>query len=188
MASGWWISRMAEMSHDQQMEAQTLAIYGLLVGGTLVMTMTAAFCFYYSALNSSTQLHDNMITAVLKSPVSFFDKNPSGRIMNRFSKDIGVMDDLLPSRLLRLVQFLLYSIGAILVPAAANYWLLIALVPMAAVLVYFGQFYLKSSRELKRLEAIKCSPVYSHISETVTGLETIRSCNMEGEFLCHFYR
>ena len=179
---------MANMTLDQQTQAQTVATYCSLVIGAVVLTTCASFAFYYTSLRASKRLHDNMVTAVLKSPVSFFDKNPSGRIMNRFSKDVGVMDDLLPARMLRLLQFSLYSLCAVLVPSVANYWVFIALLPMAAVFVYYGLFYLRSSRDFKRLEATKCSPVYSHMAETVAGLEVIRSNQREGNFLCQFHR
>lgn len=43
-----------------------------------------------SALNTSQRLHNEMFSSVIQAPVTFFDANPVGRILNRFSKDIGV--------------------------------------------------------------------------------------------------
>ena len=70
-----------------------------------------------------------------------------------------------------------------LVPAATNYWLLLALLPILGTVAYYARYYLKSSRELKRIEAIKCSPVYSHITETANGLEIVHISNMSRTFL-----
>ena len=128
-------------------------------------------------------LHSKMTLATIKAPVRFFDSTPAGRILNRFSKDIGSMDDVLPPLFLQAVIFCLFSLSAILVPAATNYWLFLALLPIIGLFVYFARYYLKTSRELKRIEAIKCSPVYSHFAETVNGLEIVHTSNMSGAFV-----
>ena len=70
-----------------------------------------------------------------------------------------------------------------LVPAATNYWLFLALLPILATVAFYARYYLKSSRELKRIEAIKCSPVYSHITETANGLEIVHVSNMSKTFI-----
>ena len=41
-------------------------------------------------------MHRNMNNCVMSTPIRFFDLNPLGRIMNRFSKDIGVLDESIP--------------------------------------------------------------------------------------------
>ncbi|XP_020629935.1 multidrug resistance-associated protein 4-like [Orbicella faveolata] len=124
-----------------------------------------------------------MTLAIIKAPVKFFDSTPAGRILNRFSKDIGSMDDVLPPLFLQALIFCLFSLIAILVPAATNYWLFLALLPIIGIFVYFARYYLKSSRELKRIEAITCSPVYSHVTETVDGLEVVHTSNMSKTFV-----
>lgn len=176
------------MSFNQQRDPTTLGIYGSLVIGALILSTVISFLFFFTLLRASEKLHDKMVTAVIKAPVLFFDTNPAGRILNRFSKDIGCMDDTLPPQFLLAVQLCLFSFGATLLSAATNYWLVIGIAPLILLFLYFGRYYLKTSRELKRLEAIKCSPVYSHISDTVTGLEVIRSSNMENRFLQELYR
>ena len=176
------------MPFSQQRDAVTLGIYGSLVIGTLLLTTIVSFFFFYTLLRASRNLHDKMTTAVIKSPVIFFDTNSAGRILNRFSKDIGCMDDQLPPQFLHAVQLCLFSLGATLLSAATNYWLVIGITPLVLLFLYFGRYYLKTSRELKRLEAIKCSPVYAHISDTVAGLEVIRSSGMENSFLQELFR
>ena len=176
------------MPFSQQRDAVTLGIYGSLVIGTLLLTTIVSFFFFYTLLRASQILHDKMTTAVIKSPVIFFDTNSAGRILNRFSKDIGCMDDQLPPQFLHAVQLCLFSLGATLLSAATNYWLVIGITPLVLLFLYFGRYYLKTSRELKRLEAIKCSPVYAHISDTVAGLEVIRSSGMENSFLQELFR
>ena len=176
------------MTFIQQRDPLTLITYGSLVIGALLLSTIVSFLFFYTLLRASEKLHDKMVTAVIKAPIIFFDTNSAGRILNRFSKDIGCMDDTLPPQFLLAVQLCLFSLGATLLPAATNYWLVIGITPLVFLFFYFERYYLKTSRELKRLEAIKCSPVYSHISDTVAGLEVIRSSEMENSFLQELYR
>ena len=179
---------MAEMSYEEQRNVATLRIYAALVLVSPLITTLAAYCFYDVTLRAGRSLHAKMTEAVIKTPVSFFDINSAGRILNRFTRDVGLMDKALPSCSLSAVQIGLFSLVSCLVPVATNYWMLLAALPLFVVYVYYSRYYLKTSRELKRLESLKCSPLYAHISETVLGLETIRTCNAESQFMRQFYR
>ncbi|XP_068754000.1 ATP-binding cassette sub-family C member 4-like [Montipora capricornis] len=183
IAPNWWLSRMAEMSHDQQKRTNTHVIHGSLVALALVVMTISSFSFYYLLLKAAENLHSKLTVATNKAPVEVFDSTPAGRILNRFSKDIGSMDDVLPPLFLQALIFCLFSLSAILVPASTNYWLFLALLPIIGIFVYFARYYLRSSRELKRIEAIKCSPVYSHITETINGLEIVHASNMSKTFV-----
>ena len=179
---------MTSMSYHEQRDKWTMAIYGVLVTVAVLVSVVGCYFLYYTTLRSSEKLHDRMATSVVQAPVLFFDTNPSGRIMNRFSKDIGSMDDMLPYDILYAVNLSLYALAAFLLPAGTNVWLVLAACPVVATVLYISRYYLKSSRELKRLEAVRCSPVYSHISETILGLEVIRASRMGPHFLKKFYR
>ena len=98
------------------------------------------------------------------------------------------MDEVLPKAFLFAIQLVLAMLSSILVPTVANPWLLFVAVPMAVAVVYISQYYLKTSRQLKRLESINRSPVSSHISDTIDGLETIRTRARQKDFEEQFYR
>lgn len=182
------MSQVSEMNREQQRSSKTIGIYGALIGSNFLADIIAAFLFYSALLKASEILHNKMVWSVIKAPVLYFDKTPVGRILNRFSKDIGNMDDVLPPLFLTAVEVCLFAISTILLPVAANFWLILAAVPLIIIALYYGRYYLKSSREIKRLEAITCSPVYSHISETITGLEIIRSSQMEEHFFRRLFK
>ena len=129
-----------------------------------------------------------MLAAVLKAPVLFFDTNPVGRVLNRFSRDIGIMDELLPDVFLETLQLVLFCIGSVVLPSVLNFWVILPAIPLMIIFVLIGRYYLKSSRDLKRLEGINRSPVLSHFSDTLEGLVTIRVYNKEDEFLEALYR
>ena len=129
-----------------------------------------------------------MVVSVLQAPVLFFDLNPVGRILNRFSKDVGCADEVLPKTFLESIQFILLLVASVVVPIATNPWLLFAVVPVVALAVLIARYYLRTSRELKRLQSICRSPVFSHITETIEGLETIRTRGRQRDFLDRFFR
>ena len=179
---------MTEMPFEQQRSYTTLVVYGSVVTVSLVLTIISSFCFYLTALKASENLHNQMTKAIMKAPVLFFDTNPVGRILNRFSKDIGCMDDMLPGHFLFATQLCLYFFSATILSAVANVWLFITCTPLTVLFIYLAKYYLKSSREVRRVEALTCSPVYSLIADTVAGLEIIRSSEMEDDFLKEFYK
>ena len=179
---------MTEMPIGQQRSYPTLLVYGSIVTGSFLLTLISSFCFYLAALKASENLHDQMTKAVLKAPVLFFDTNPVGRMLNRFSKDVGCMDDILPGRFLFAVQLCLYFFTATVLSAVVNVWLFITCAPLTVLFIYLAKYYLRSAREIRRLEAITCSPVYSLIADTMAGLEVIRSSEMEDDFLKKFYK
>ena len=188
IAPYWWLQQITQMPREQQKNYLTFLVYGSIVTISLLLTTASCFCFYLAALKASENLHDQMTKAVIKAPVLFFDTNPVGRILNRFSKDIGCMDDLLPAQFLWAVQLCLYFLSATIVSSVTNVWLFIVCIPLTVLFLCLGKYYLKSAREIRRLEAVTCSPVYSLIADTVAGLEVIRSSQMEDEFLERFYK
>lgn len=54
--------------------------------------MANSFWLIISSLNAAKRLHDSMLHSILRAPMVFFQTNPSGRIINRFAKDLGDID------------------------------------------------------------------------------------------------
>ncbi|XP_059156862.1 ATP-binding cassette sub-family C member 4-like isoform X7 [Physella acuta] len=148
--------------------------------------LARALLFFKIAVDASQKLHNMMFTRILRSPISFFDTNPVGRILNRFSKDIGHMDDLLPVTFFDFIQCALLILGIVLVAGIVNPYVFIPTVPLAILFVIVRKYYLQTSRSIKRLEGTTRSPVFSYLSATLQGLHTIRSMKMEEKFMEEF--
>jgi len=81
-----------------------LYIYGVLILAVISVTLSRGFIFFAICMRASKRLHDKSFLSLLHSPMRFFDTNPSGRILNRFSKDMGAVDELLPKAIIEATQ------------------------------------------------------------------------------------
>lgn len=159
-----------------------LGIYSGLTIVTVIFGIARSLLVFYVLVNSSQALHNRMFESILKAPVLFFDRNPIGRILNRFSKDIGHMDDLLPLTFLDFIQTFLQVIGVVGVAVAVIPWIAIPLVPLGIIFFVLRGYFLETSRDVKRLESTTRSPVFSHLSSSLQGLWTIRAYKTEERF------
>ncbi|XP_008323732.1 multidrug resistance-associated protein 4-like [Cynoglossus semilaevis] len=151
-----------------------LGIYSGLTAAAVVLGYARSLLICHGLVRSSQKLHNSMFKAILHTPVSFFDANPIGRILNRFTKDIGQMDSMLPMTFVDFYQLFLQNIGVVAVAAYIIPLILIPIIPLMFVFVYLRRFYLRTSRAVKRLESTARSPIFSHLSSSLHGLWTIR--------------
>ncbi|XP_010629028.1 multidrug resistance-associated protein 4 isoform X1 [Fukomys damarensis] len=156
-----------------------LGIYAGLTVATVLFGIARSLLVFYVLVNSSQALHNKMFESILKAPVLFFDRNPIGRILNRFSKDIGHMDDLLPLTFLDFIQTLLFVISVMAVAVAVIPWIAVPMIPLAIIFFVLRRYFLETSRDVKRLESTTRSPVFSHLSSSLQGLWTVRAYRAE---------
>ncbi|KOC62515.1 putative multidrug resistance-associated protein lethal(2)03659 [Habropoda laboriosa] len=150
-------------------------VYSALIVFTVVITLTRSIAFFTTCMRASIRMHDRMFECISRATMRFFNINSSGRVLNRFSKDMGAIDELLPMALIDCLQIGLSLLGIIVVVGIANYWLMIPTVIIAVIFYYIRVFYLATSRSVKRLEGVTRSPVFGHLSATLQGLPTIRA-------------
>lgn len=132
---------------------------------------------------SARRMHRAVTKRTLRAPISFFDTTPMGRIIARFSTDISIIDTQVLGSIWQALQALFTVLGAIASVALGTYWILIA-VPPFAVIYWFVQYrYRKTSIAVQRLEALTRAPLFSHFSETLSGINTIRAYKKQSEFL-----
>lgn len=99
-------------------------------------------------------LHDRMFGSIITASMQFFNTNTSGRILNRFSKDLGAVDELLPNAMIDCAQILLNLVGAAAIVITVNYFLAIPTLIICVIFYLLRKYYIKTSRTLKRLEGI----------------------------------
>ncbi|EFN78037.1 Probable multidrug resistance-associated protein lethal(2)03659 [Harpegnathos saltator] len=150
-------------------------IYTGIVLGIFFLGITRSLFFYKTCMTCSQRLHDLMFSALIRTGMRFFDTNPSGRILNRFSKDMGTIDELLPKAILDAGQMNMVMLGAVIVTCVINPIFLAPVTIIGFIFYWIRKVYLKTSKNIKRLEAIMRSPVFTHLNATLNGLTTIRA-------------
>uniref|UniRef100_A0A8D2LBI3 ABC-type glutathione-S-conjugate transporter n=1 Tax=Varanus komodoensis TaxID=61221 RepID=A0A8D2LBI3_VARKO len=162
-----------------------IGVYGALGVGQALFLLTATAIASYGAMRASRFLHDKLLTNILHVPMSFFDSTPIGRIVNRFAKDMFTVDESIPMSFRSWLNCFLGVISTLLIICLATPFFAIILLPLAILYFFVLQFYVATSRQLRRLDSVSRSPIYSHFSETVSGLSVIRAYGHQERFLQH---
>ncbi|KAM7344070.1 putative multidrug resistance-associated protein lethal(2)03659 isoform 2-T2 [Cochliomyia hominivorax] len=180
----YWVNKNENsFPASTQAEVQTdpidIYIFTGLNIALIAVSVARSFLFFELAKNASTSLHNSMYLGVTRAAMYFFNTNPSGRILNRFSKDMGQVDEILPSVMMDVIQIFLSLFGILVVLCILNPWYILITAVLVILFYFFRDFYLKTSRDVKRLEAITRSPVYTHLAASLNGLATIRAFEAE---------
>jgi len=175
-----WSSKNSVSSEERD---KYLMIYGLLGLGHCVSTYLSSILLTIGAYFAAKRLHDNLLINVLRCPMQFFESTPMGRLTNRFTKDINVIDEDVPETVNSFIGCLFGIVSVIFTISYSTVLFLAALVPLAAIYIGTQRFYVASSRQLKRLESIRRSPIYNHFFESINGVSSIRAQRQQERFI-----
>ncbi|XP_043284648.1 probable multidrug resistance-associated protein lethal(2)03659 [Venturia canescens] len=163
-------------SYERPLDTNTcIYIYSAVTVIAIILVLMRSVSFFDMCMRASIKLHDRMFRSISRASMYFFNTNPSGRVLNRFARDMGSIDESLPMTMFDCIQIGLSLTGTVVVIGIANPWLMIPTVAIGVFFYFLRIFYLKTSRSVKRLEGIARSPVYNHLNATLQGLVTIRS-------------
>ena len=95
-----------------------------------VIILFAAFGLALSAIFASRTLHNSMLENILRSPMAFFDTTPLGRILNRFSKDTYIIDEVIPRTLRSFIFTFLTVVATLIVIVVTTPPFLVIIVPL----------------------------------------------------------
>ena len=188
MTLGFWLAGFSKKTLEMQQDSANIYIYGGFQLGFFLSWLLGVYFLLYLTVKCAKNLHNSMLSGILKAPVLFFDTNPAGRILNRFSKDTETMDELLPQSLIGISFFLPEHVFGILLIFMTDHRMILAYVCCLIPGVLLIQYNLRSSLEMKRLEAISASSVYSFVDETISGVSVIRTFRREKQFQETFFR
>lgn len=149
--------------------------------------MTATLTFNYGALVAAKFIHNRLLMQILKLPMSFFDTTPLGRIINRFSKDVDVVDNALPASLNGLLSEIFRIVSILGIISFSTPMFLTIVIPVFIVFFIIQRYYIETSRQLKRIESVTRSPIYSHFGETISGRATIRAYGEAARCILIYY-
>ncbi|KAH9667473.1 multidrug resistance-associated protein 11 [Citrus sinensis] len=173
-----WLSYWVDTTGSSQTKYSTsfyLVVLCIFCIFNSFLTLVRAFSFAFGSLRAAVKVHNTLLTKIINAPVLFFDQTPGGRILNRFSSDLYMIDDSLPFILNILLANFVGLLGIAVV--------------LSCVQCRFGSSiasYRSTSRELRRLDSVSRSPIYASFTETLNGSSTIRAFKSEDYFMAKF--
>lgn len=182
-----WVAQWAEAPIKDGISeggnAYWVGSYAVLSFSTLVLCLVRSTLFMAFARRTSRKVHRRMLARALRAPVNlYFDTVPTSQILNRLGKDLDVVDSLLPHYLLEFFQDWTFLLGTFAIVAWKAAPVLVAAPFCACAFVRVRRYYMATSRELKRLEAVSRSPLLAALSEAMEGITTIRALHLEKTF------
>jgi len=191
-----WLTRAVEAISGETTNMRDLArsmdfwvgVYWTFAVLTMGLALLRSRMLLWASIRSCSRLHDRLMRGVLRAPVNlYFDVVPHGRILNRFSKDLDHVDQVLPDTLLQLLQNAIFVLSIMGLCFSSSLWFLLFFAPIITFFYVAYLFFRKTSREVKRLESVSRSPIYSSFSEMLQGLVSIRAFRRNQDFVTRHY-
>ncbi|XP_050561843.1 multidrug resistance-associated protein 1 isoform X2 [Spodoptera frugiperda] len=191
VGSNYWLTEWANDDKmlvngtvDTKRRDMYLGVYGGLGIGQVVSVSVSSLALYLGTLAAARALHAALLAGVLRAPsIGFFDCTPVGRVLNRFSKDVDVLDNVLPMTLRGWTSCFFAVLGTLFVISFSTPIFMAVILPIGFIYYVIQRFYVATSRQLKRLESVSRSPIYSHFGESITGASTIRAYGVSERFV-----
>ncbi|KAK1755846.1 putative ATP-dependent permease [Echria macrotheca] len=158
----WWFSAISLV----QVLAQALSDF------------TTVYIIYQAGKNLFTQAIRHLSNATFR----FYDVTPVGRLMNRLTSDMGVVDGQIANQLMQLVWEAMSWGSAMVVIAMATPVFLVMSIAMTIVFVMIFKYFLPASQSLRRLETVSLTPLMSNFGALVEGLTTVRAFRASAHF------
>ena len=201
VATEWWLTRWtlaAEGPIDvfgRTFPAQTdgvaaqyeyLKVYSIILLISFVAASQRSLWAVRGGARSARSLFYLMTERVLKAPLSYFETTPLGRVLNRFTYDIEILDHTLVENMSVLLIASSWFVAGVAVMGAILPWILLALLPVTGIYWLLQLHYRKSGTDLQRLDAVSRSPLQAMLAEGIDGAATIRAFEQEGSFIRRF--
>ena len=190
--SNFWLSEWSNDSKDalkaEENKYYRLTVY-LVLGLLQCLLLTIANVFQVLMfLKGARYLHDKLLNSILKSTLHFFESTPIGRIINRFSKDIESTETAIPDSFKICIFCFQNILNTLIIVSYSTPFLMLFLVPIFIVYTFIQRYYVATSRQLARLDSATKSPIFSHFSETLTGVSTIRAYESQQRFIKRMHK
>jgi len=182
-----WLKNWSEHNQDTNSNDDVGKYIGVYfafgIGSAALVVVQTLILWIFCSIEASRKLHERMATAMFRSPMSFFETTPAGRILNRFSSDIYRVDEVLARTFNMLFVNSARALFTLVVISASTPIFITLILPLAALYLYIQRYYLRTSRELKRLDSVSRSPIFAHFQESLSGISTIKAYRQQNRFM-----
>ncbi|KAG2521587.1 hypothetical protein BBO99_00004355 [Phytophthora kernoviae] len=182
----WWVAVYTNGMHaTTPHEFATVLLY--IAGANIAAVFIRSFLFAYGGLRAARATYATLIRSVFAAPLQFFERTPTGRVLNRMSGDIYAVDESLPFILNLFLKDAADVIGALIILFYGNRLVLVLLVPLSVLYFHLQRDYRPSSRHLRRLDAAAQSPLLAMFTDTLEGLIVIRAAYKQRQYARGYY-
>lgn len=178
----WWLSIWSTDEYNQDVWYY-IKYYSILCGISILCIAIVEGLWNIGGIFSSLKIHNKTLKQIIKAPISFFDKTPTGRLLNRFSHDISIIDFYITKSINSFSSRITLIIGTIILLCILVPYLLFLFIPLSIIFIFIQKYYSNSSREIRRLDKITKSPIFSFLEETQSGISTLRAYKQENNFI-----
>eukprot|EP00029_Vermamoeba_vermiformis_P003040 TRINITY_DN133_c1_g2_i1.p1 TRINITY_DN133_c1_g2~~TRINITY_DN133_c1_g2_i1.p1 ORF type:complete len:1304 (-),score=377.00 TRINITY_DN133_c1_g2_i1:6-3917(-) len=177
----WWLTQWTIDTYSLT-PAIYAGVFAAFNGGELLFSIMGFFTDIHHSIQASRSLHSGLLRKCLRAPTAFYDVTPLGRVVNRFSKELDFVDQLLPLQLLIYVNAIANMLGVFVSLILGSIYMIIVVVVVMVGYYFFNLYYRKTYIEIQRLEALSRAPIFSLLGETIRGATTIRAYKMQDVF------
>ncbi|KAI6778837.1 Metal resistance protein-like protein [Emericellopsis cladophorae] len=186
MGGSVWLKEWSEANQKTGLNKNIGMFIGIYfafgIGSSLLNVAQTLILWIFCSIEASRKLHERMANAIFRSPMSFFDTTPTGRILNRFSSDIYKVDEVLARSFNQLFVNAAKSSFTLVIISVTVPAFTALIIPLGLMYYWIQRYYLRTSRELKRLDSVSRSPIYAHFQESLGGVSTIRAFRQQDRF------
>jgi ATP-binding cassette, subfamily C (CFTR/MRP), member 1 len=180
LISEWMVD--PSQRYFQFSNSQFFIIYIILGYGSVLLVLFRDALYLNFAISASKRIHTKALKRILKATISFFEQNPIGRILNRFSKDVSEVDLDISLKSTEVITQIIQIFATLVIIMYTSLWFIIPMFPIFVCYYMIQNVYRDSNREVNRFFSISRSPLFAIYSETLNGLPTIRSYQSTDRF------
>ncbi|PWA85957.1 ATP-binding cassette subfamily C member 8 [Artemisia annua] len=177
-----WASPELESNEARAGDSKIIMVYVAFGIGCSFSILARLMLLMKAAYETANQLFYNMHFCIFRAPMSFFDANPSGRVLNRASADQSAVDLTIPYNIGPFSFMVIQLLGVIAVMSFGAWSVFLVFFPVFGICIWLQEYYQPSARELARLVGVCSTPMIQHFSETISGSKTIRSFDQQQRF------
>lgn len=182
-----WLKKWSEANSEHGGNTETgkyIGIYLVLgVSASALAVVQTLVLWMFCSIQAAKKLHEAMANCIFRVKMQFIETTPAGRILNRFSNDIYRIDEVIARCFNMLFQNCAKSLATLTIISVTTPPFIAVAIPLAFLYGYIQRYYLRTSRELKRLDSVSRSPIYAHFQETLGGISTIRAYRQQNRFV-----
>ncbi|KAH8040835.1 hypothetical protein HPB51_013005 [Rhipicephalus microplus] len=180
--SAVWLSKWSQ-DGDVSQRHFYITGYALFLASYVVFNFVFWSIFVVGTLRAAIWFHQQLLNGIMRSPLSFFDTTPMGRIINRFSRDVESVDKEIPINANMTMCNIVWGMQLLILICIMSPYFTIVVVMAVLLFASVTIVSLPAFRQVQRLRSVTRSPILTHISESIAGVVSVRAFGVTKQFI-----